>query len=101
MVWDKCCFCHDLSVILCQNLSFVQKMIKIQHFAVNYGRIVVIDFRNAKTLPLRKFFTRVLASEEGAYRGDHNFLTRMTRGDEAGRSSFAVLSNAEFCGGNL
>ena len=32
-------------------------MIKIQHFAVNYGRIVVIDFRNAKTLPLRKCFT--------------------------------------------
>ena len=34
-------------------------MIKIQHFAVNYGRIVVIDFRNAKTLPLRKCFTRL------------------------------------------
>ena len=59
MVWDKCCFCHDLSVILCQNLSFVQKIVKIQHFAVNYGRIVVIDFRNAKTLPLRKCFTRL------------------------------------------
>ena len=34
-------------------------MIKIQHFTVNYGRIVVIDFRNAKTLPLRKCFTRL------------------------------------------
>ena len=34
-------------------------MIKIQHSAVNYGRIVVIDFRNAKTLPLRKCFTRL------------------------------------------
>ena len=34
-------------------------MIKIQHFAVNYGRIVVIDFRNAKTLPLRKCFARL------------------------------------------
>ena len=48
-----------LSVILCENWSFVQKIIKIQHFAVNYGRIVVIDFRNAKTLPLRKCFTRL------------------------------------------
>ena len=48
-----------LSVILCENWSFVQKIIKIQHFAVNYGRIVVIDFRNTKTLPLRKCFTKL------------------------------------------
>ena len=34
-------------------------MIRIQHFAVNYGRIVVTYFRNAKTLPLRKCFTRL------------------------------------------
>ena len=58
LCWEKCWFCHDLSVILCENWSFVQKMIKIQHFAVNYGRIVVIDFRNAKTLPLRNCFAR-------------------------------------------
>ena len=30
-----------------------------QHLRFNYGRIVVIDFRNAKTLPLRKCFTRL------------------------------------------
>ena len=58
LFWEKCWFCHDLSVILCENWSFVQKIIKIQHFAVNYGRIVVIDFRNAKTLPLRNCFAR-------------------------------------------
>ena len=42
-----------------RKLKFCSEMIKIQHFAVNYGRSVVIDFRNAKTLPLRKCFTRL------------------------------------------
>ena len=59
LFWEKCWLCYNLSVILCGNWSFVQKIIKIQHFPVNYGRMVVIDFRNAKTLPLRKCFTRL------------------------------------------